>query len=1185
METGSEEVNRQINNSATDKLTKSSLGMAYILKEQGGIDLDVDENDSLKLSPETNAKITSLLGVTELTSQLRHSLFEQSSLGVIADTSKAAPESKVVFNQDKFVQAILGENPKLINKLAEIVGKSQIFTDVLDQQPNETSTDIKFKVKTWKNTIDTLAQTLCSSKTERDNYQRLVTDSVSRLNNPSERTINTNGEVKTVTVESYSSRLNKLIQNPRAIKHISVYINPRQGEVLADDVVNEYLETAFTLNSVKVLDRIQRPLGFNGKFRKLTACLREREIDPIYTQIIKNNGLVDDFNKLSGEIEKVVNSSLPDNEKKQKIEELNNNFKEQCRPIIKDSFLKETDHDEEIDIVGTKDKLAELYKQADKINSSELDKSEKQQKLASLDEQIQLLLVPIANKVERLFPHENSTNLTDVLEKEEAICAGKVNVLLAISKYLGINARANTVKETLNNETSGHVCYECDLPSGSKLIIDANFGNKGGLEGKTDDELIALIRQGNPGISDSELQFSLKYAHLAIINAKFVPQNSRVLIYTTKNTGEIVADDNRLQEVKTSSDLLVKINPYTGQKEIWKASIPYPHLITAPDKDGYLYINSSFTNNTAHFVGKGDLEIGIYLFKRHIEMNPYDALAYTGLAELLPKVEGLALLEKIKLTKTNLYWETMSVKHAIMYANQNDLDKAFQLFQETKINNPSAYYKNVHELSQCLRDKAKERTQEEVIELNSKAIQLMESAQSENPSVFYSTELNVMEMDYLYENQIDKKVRNYEEFQKIKESMFWNPKDIRPAFHKLMDFYIEQSKNNPAVRDKALSLMGEIKTRNPEFYTEKIHSYVSDLYLDQRDYQPSLAIITLEEAKINSPKFFFQEYGNITALAQLYEDQQDIDKAIGLYEESKSINPDLFWTYSSVYESLVGLYKKNGQIDKAIEIYKEAKIASPNFWDISYEKGYHQLATIYTEIERLPEAISISLEAQSKDPNFLNPKFNNGGYIQLASLYEKNGQIDKAIEVMLQGQEIDNNFWISDYTNPNAFNLTNLYEKDNQFDKAISILEKVKEKNNDYLKTDYYKICELYDKSGNHEKAKQSRLELISLYEKLKISNPDLYHRLTENLADLYLKQDQVEKAIEVLEEGKNNFDYFPINRIITLAELYLQLGNTKKARASYLDAIKIFKDFNRPDSVRHIIQAAKKNGIEIADT
>ncbi len=240
MEAGPEEFVKQIEKSAEDRLTKSSPGITFVLQEQGGV--KIAENDYLELSSEKQAQITSLIGITELASQLRHSLFEQASLGSMTDASRSAPELSVISNQDEFVRELLGKNPKLIDKLAEITAKARIFTSILDQQTGEATRVIGVKVKSWEHTIGGIARSLCSNKAEEANYLRLVENNITKLNNPSQRTTKgADGQPTTARVESYTSRLNKLIQNPRAIGFISSSMGPQQGEALADNIIRNRL--------------------------------------------------------------------------------------------------------------------------------------------------------------------------------------------------------------------------------------------------------------------------------------------------------------------------------------------------------------------------------------------------------------------------------------------------------------------------------------------------------------------------------------------------------------------------------------------------------------------------------------------------------------------------------------------------------------------------------------------------------------------------------------------------------------------------------------------------------------------------------------------------------------------------------------------------------------------------------
>lgn len=1122
METGSEGFANQITSYATDRLIKSRGGMAFISKEQGGVKLA--EDDLSNLSPERQAQLINLLGITELSAKLRRFLFEQSEQGNLIDGSKLTPESSTITNQSKFVQELLGKNPRLLNKLAEITAKARVFAKVFDQQQNESTQKIAVKIKTWEHTIDELALTFCSNEAEKLNYQQLVADYIMKLNSPSQRTVTEIGGLpKTTAVDSYAMRLNRLIQKPRALELMSSFISPKQGEALADNVVDEYLETAFTINAVRVLDRIQRPLGFIGKYEKLISCLEGREVDQIYTKIIADNNLLKVFYQLKDEIKQVHASSSSDQETTIKVKKLKDDFKEKCRFILENSFAKDTDQEEMIDLVSAKSQVADLYQQATEINKSSLEEEEKKQQLANLDQQMQSLMILIANKVNRVFPHQTSTNLSDVLESEDAICAGKVNILLAISKYLGINARANSVEEALDNEIAGHVCYECDLPSGINLVIDANFSNKSELEGKTDEELTTIIQRNNPVISNSKLKSSLKYMRLAIENARFIPANSRVLVYTTENTGKVVEDDEQLQQIRVNPNLLARINPYTGKKEVWQANIPHPHLITFPDKDGYLHINSSFTNNNTVIAPQVNREVEIYLSKRQIEMSPYDTAAYTDLAQLLPKGEGIIFLEKIKETLPDLYWEAMSVSHALLYAAQGNLDVAVQVFEETKNKNSQAYYHKVHELSELLGKEADKETGEKATKLRERAKELMESARMENPAIFYSNQFNIFEITRVHQNQIDKMIEVYEQFKNTQEESFWDADSIVPPFQWLMEYYLRQAKADSSSQSKAIEFANEIKNRDSRHYAKRVSAYASELFLLGEKEDLSQAIAMIETVKNENEPSFFAEVYNIIILEKIYERVGDIDKAIVLLEESRIASPESFWNDKSgpLYESLARLYTRSGQLAKTIKLYEDARDVSQQFWQTSHNnRGYSQLAILYAKTKRISDAIDVCTEAQLKDPSFFNPESNNRGYIQLASLYDQDGQTNEAIRVMQIGVKTDEKYWANGKINPNSFKLVNYYEKTGQFDKAIEILKMIREKNVEYLETDYYRICELYEKNGNLEESARLRAELIGIYEDLKATDLALYYHSTEKLAHLYRSDGQLQKAITVQEEN-----------------------------------------------------------------
>jgi len=182
----------------------------------------------------------------------------------------------------------------------------------------------------------------------------------------------------------------------------------------------------------------------------------------------------------------------------------------------------------------------------------------------------------------------------------------------------------------------------------------------------------------------------------------------------------------------------------------------------------------------------------------------------------------------------------------------------------------------------------------------------------------------------------------------------------------------------------------------------------------------------------------------------------------------------------------------------------------------------------------------------------------------------------------LRGQEIDENFWSTDYGTPNAFRLIDIYEKEGKSKEAIAVLEQVRNKNSNYWKTDYFRICKLYEKNGDIEKAKQIRFELIDVYEGLKTTDLNTYYASSGKLARLYLSEKQIQKAIQTLEESKKHYLYFSIQNIIFLAELYIQAGDLSEAKLAYQDAIERCKEYSQSEYAMNIAAKAKTEGIEL---
>ncbi len=1094
METTTEEYTQKIASIASDELSKRTVGVAFIALEQGGVKLT---DESLQLPPELQARITNLLGITELITELRHSLFEQALKSEITDQSKLYPDPVAIPNQETFVQDLLGKSPKLLEKLAEITAKASVCLTVLQDTPQHPKVSaIKTQMAAWKSTIDAVASSLCANETTEQNFYTLVQNNISLLRTASEKQLNpTNPHGKKNRGESYAEKFTRLLQIPRAVDLIAAGTDAGRAKEFSDKLIDEYLETAFTLNAVKVLHRIQSPLTLEGKVSKLFSCLRQHESDPIYLEIIQNNGIAVEFAALGNKIKNIKNAGLLYKDEKQQIQDLNAAFKEKCTTIVATYFENNPIDEEVIDLVSTKQKLRAFFLQSEALRASGSDSEESKGKITKLDEQMQELMIQIANKIARIFPHKTSTNLIDVIENSDAICAGKVNILLAVSKYLDLNARANSVREMMIPSNSGHVCLECDLPSGKKLVIDADSSNKNRLESASTTDLIALIRKNSPGITDQELKSALRYYDLAIPNASSIPSNARIVLYTTEETDIIAADADQIKKFKNTPYHFIRQNPYSGIKEVWKASIPYPHHITLPDRDGYFHINSSFTNNSGHFLARGYTELGLYLFKKHLAMNPYDVKAYKGIGGLLPKTEMHTFFAQVKKEQPSLYWDGISVEHAVLCAYNAMFDTALEIFEQTKAKSPLQYYNNLWQLSLAIRNTMGTDEYQNITKRKSKVRSLLQEAKNANPTLFFSNLSNPEELLRLYDAEADKEIAILEELKKNNPNGFWDEEHTIQFFQKLLKLYAQKGSKDISQRSTAEKMAEEIKNKLRAWYDKGICNYVSELYLHGSIRDPDQALLVLQESKTHSPATFFSKPENCNLMIRIYEAQKDFAGAIAFCNEVKQQNPNLFWTYqyTPIHEVLAGLQVKTGLIDTAIHLFEEAKSKNKHFWTASYNGGYAQLVKLYAATQRIPEALALCTEAQTKDPKFMSSESGYGGYVQLAELFDLSGRTSDAIELLLEAQHTDTRFWQREYLNPNVFKLVEYYTKTNQLAEAIDFLEQLKVKNPNYLGTDYYTLCELYEKNGQHAEAIQCKADLLRTYEALSLSNPNVF--------------------------------------------------------------------------------------------
>lgn len=94
------------------------------------------------------------------------------------------------------------------------------------------------------------------------------------------------------------------------------------------------------------------------------------------------------------------------------------------------------------------------------------------------------LVAPISNLIKQEFPHDTAYLLSQMLEKKQAVCAGKSLMLVMILNDLGLDARYATVLIRSDSDFEGkHAECQINLPGNIILALDANYYQNPNLGG------------------------------------------------------------------------------------------------------------------------------------------------------------------------------------------------------------------------------------------------------------------------------------------------------------------------------------------------------------------------------------------------------------------------------------------------------------------------------------------------------------------------------------------------------------------------------------------------------------------------------------------------------------------------------------------------------------------------------
>ena len=179
----------------------------------------------------TSVRIPKVIGLAKLTQEIRAGIEKE------AETS----------TNPELVYSLIGEKPKTLEKFSEILSRIQVFKQILSGENGNEET--LAQIKEWEETINEIVNQILEGE-EKDKFEALVAEKVEELSStPTE-----DGK------DSYQNRFKKLVQNPRALKHLERYLKPDKGEKFGTDLIKEYFETANFINVLNLMKKLEAPI-------------------------------------------------------------------------------------------------------------------------------------------------------------------------------------------------------------------------------------------------------------------------------------------------------------------------------------------------------------------------------------------------------------------------------------------------------------------------------------------------------------------------------------------------------------------------------------------------------------------------------------------------------------------------------------------------------------------------------------------------------------------------------------------------------------------------------------------------------------------------------------------------------------------------------------------------------------
>lgn len=511
--------------------------------------------DQLPVSLELSTHLLTITGLGQLLNDLRQTIL---GLDSIQDKTKRDPAGReVTIDKDFTRDSIERKNKNIRDKYIKTLARIQIILQAIEQ------------TKTSNQSLPAESQQITPEATDNQADYELITNQLT----------------------AWQSLLEELAPS-------LVTINNYQ-DLLAEELAKQS-------NSDEEINRLQQLItGERVRTRKLNLPKAQQETDDAtlaptalgetaradLTELPSPEQLAK-MAKLRARVRKVLLANTDYKHEDEVAEELLDQLT-QTALVVNELRIIARMKEKGIDLIALKTQVAKIIQDAKETKN--------QQEKKQFSDQLIELLVPIGNLVKELFPHEDigsPTLISAILHHEQAICAGKAEVLVTVFRLLGLSARVCDVLETTSGFTEGHVVALLDLFDHTQLIMDANY----------------------PGyLGDTAIDC---YSQAQIFTYRLWTSEH------SSNTRQGICD-------KYESD---------GQLVTYKTDVLNPHRLISPDSQD-LTISFSQLSNHANLLKRHYQELGMdkieamkqaqSYYEKAMESNPNSAVVCNNRANLL----------------------------------------------------------------------------------------------------------------------------------------------------------------------------------------------------------------------------------------------------------------------------------------------------------------------------------------------------------------------------------------------------------------------------------------------------------------------------------------------------------------------------------------------------------------------